>query len=168
MKHWTILFILSLPAFLGAQDYLTKKTVNKKIAAKYKKAVQLSRSKQYDDAYKAPEKLLKKTPRFVDAELMQAAILYDQERYPQAEQKYERVLGYAPNHRTRTYYELALVELKQEKYEEAIQHLEQFLQLETKNEKLRVRANKHLQRAHFVAQAVKTPVPFTPEPRRSD
>lgn len=165
MKVW--LSIALMICFLGnvsGQDYLTKKTVPKKVKEKYDKAVKLSRSKDYNKAYKAFQKILQKTPQFVDADLMLAAIHYDRDEFAKAESKYEEILSYALDYRTRTLYEVALTELKQEKFEEAITHLEAFLEVEQKNKRLRVRAKDHIKTAKFKSYALKHPVPFQPEP----
>lgn len=158
-----VLMICSLVKLSG-QDYLTKKTVPQKVKEKYNKAVKWSRAKEYNKAYKAFQKILQKTPQFVDADLMLAAIHYDRDEFVKAESKYEEILSYASDYRTRTLYEVALTELKQEKFEEAITHLEAFLEVEQKNKRLRVRAEDHIKTAKFKSYALKHPVPFQPEP----
>ena len=160
----SIVLMICFLVNISGQDYLTKKTVPKKVKEKYNKAVKWSRAKEYNKAYKAFQKILQKTPQFVDADLMLAAIHYDRDEFAKAEQKYEEVLGYAADYRTRTLYEIALTELKQEKFEEAIHHLERFLEEEQKNKRLRVRAKNHIKTAKFKSYALKNPVPFHPEP----
>lgn len=169
MKFWSLLAcLLFTTAFLQAQSYVTKKTVGKKERKKYDKAVQLSRSGKYDKALDDLDDLLEDEPQFVDAALLQAAIYYDQDQYDLAEAKYEEVLSYASDYRTRTFYEVALTELKQQKFEDASAHLQAFLEKEKRNDRLIARAEEHLKRAKFSAKAIKNPVPFKPKAVEGD
>ena len=158
-----LVLLISIGHSLLAQSYTTYKTGNKKVQKAYEKARDFSRSGNYNDALKILEKLIEEDPTFIDAHIRIAQIKYDQGDLTAAESTYKQVLSIDKNYQKRVFYELALTEFRQNKFEEAANHFQEFLTLETRNERIINRAKKYLQNAQFAAKAVKSPVPFQPE-----
>lgn len=147
---------------LLAQDYVTSKTASKKAFKAYNKASLHNRYLEYNEAIIELDKAIAKEPTFIDAILLRADSYYALKDFANAEKNFEKILSIAPKFNLRIYYALSLVEQKQEKFEEAIAHLEEFLTFDIKNEKLKAGANKLLDNCKFGAAAKKNPLPFNP------
>ena len=83
-------------------------------------------------------------PDFIDVYLSKAAIFYDQSRYEDAIANFEKALNIDENYYPRAYYQLALTELKVDRYLAAANHLEQFLTHGDRSESLVNRAKGYL------------------------
>ncbi len=162
----SILAALFFFAFAGpgllAQDYITEANATGKLARAYEKATRYSHAGDFDRALKELDKLLESEPAFVDAWLLRAAIYYDQGRLAEAEADFERGLALAPDYEPITLYRLALTELRQKNYPEAVEHFDQFLATEPRGDRLRERTLEHLSDARFRAEAMRNPVPYEP------
>lgn len=157
------IMLLTVSAGVFAQPYTSYKTSSGKLKKSYEKARDFSRSGNYPAALKELSKILKDDPTFIDAHIRWAQIKYDQGDLPEAEAAYEKAQTLDPEYQPRLYYELALTELKQDKFEESMQHFEAFLEREKRNERLINRAQLYAQNARFALEATKNPVPFKPK-----
>lgn len=151
-------FVLSL----SAQEYATDRTVSAKVLSLYDAAFRSSASNDFTEAEGYLSKVLSKEPTFLDARILLGSVYYQQEKLAEAEQEYEYVLNLAPAYDYRVYYQLAITEKKAKKYDEAAEHLKDFLNTDP-NEKIKMRAQAHLASAEFLAYAYANPVPFVPE-----
>lgn len=158
-----LILIFTLSQSVIAQSFITKKTANGKAQKLFEKAEEQSRYKDFDAALKTLEKLIAQEPSFVDALTLRAAISYDRKAYDKAETDLSQALSLAPDYRTRSWYQLGLTKMRQDKYAEAATDFENFLQRETRSENMRKRAAKHLANCQFAAVAIKNPVPFEPK-----
>ncbi len=161
MKLLVVLFLL-FPFFANSQDYTTLKNADKKCMKRYNKAKSYNRSGDYDKAIKELNKLLKEKPILIDALILKASLEGVINNLKEAETDFEKVLALDAAYSTRVYYELAAIEQQQKKYEEAIEHLEQYIAANPKSKKRLQRAKRKLRNLRFVAEAVKHPVPYEP------
>lgn len=163
LKLTIILSFFAFQAFAQG-NYTTAKNVKGKMARQWENAMEYNRAEDFDRALKALGDLLKEDPSFIDAHLLRAAILYDRRELPAAEAGFEQALAIDPEYDEIVYYQLALTEMRQKKYEEAAGHFEAFLKREPRSESLRARATAYLADARFAAETLANPVPY--EPRR--
>lgn len=164
MKRFFLIAGLLCIGFAGfAQTFTTKETASEKVQKLFIKAVNYSRSEQYDDALKELTAILKIDPLFIDGYIQWAAIKYDQKEYAEAETNFKKALDLNPQYNPRLLYQLALTLWNAEKFAEATDYFERFAQSDDRNEDLRKRATKYAGNARFAAEAVKNPVPFEPK-----
>ncbi len=161
-----LLSLLSLFA-LAQGNYTTAKNVKGKLARQWEKVMEYNRAEQYERALKGLDDILAEDPTFIDAHLLRGAVLYDRRELPAAEAALERALTIDPNYDDIVYYQLALTEMRQQKYDEAAGHFEAFLQRDPRSQSLKQRASTYLDDARFAARAIANPVPFEPK-RLSD
>ncbi len=157
-----IFLMLLMSNSLAAQDYVTKNNASKKAYKAYSKASLHNRYSEYNEAIIELDKAIEKEPTFIDAILLRADSYYALKDFANAEKNFEKIISIAPQLNLRIYYALSIVEQKQEKFSEAVAHLEEFLAFDIKNEKLKASANKLLDNCKFGAAAKKKPVPFNP------
>ena len=157
-----ILLLLLMTNSLVAQDYVTRNTASKKALKAYNEASLHNRYSEYNDAIIALDKAIAKEPTFIDAILLRADSYYALKNFANAEKDFERIIAIAPELNLRIYYALSIVEQKQEKFDEAVAHLNEFLAFDIKNEKLKASAEKLLGNCKFGAEAKKNPLPFNP------
>ena len=164
LKYFLIYIILLFTFGVQAQDeYVTKKTAHKKAIKAYNKGNQFNRARDYESAIKALDKAIKKEPTFVDAYLLRADSYFASNDFKNAETDFEKILELAPDFNPRINYVVALVEAEQNKYDEAVKHLETFLAGEPKGKRITKKATQLLSDFQFAAVAVKNPVPFNPQ-----
>ncbi len=156
-------FILFLTPSLFSQSYVTKKTVSGKAKKVFDKVQELNRAEQFDKALVQLDKLLDIEPTFIDAHILKAAIHHELGDLAAAEKGFEYSLNMDAAYQSRVIYMLAMTEMRQDKFEEAVEHFEQFLQTNPRNESLRKRAGKHAKNCRFMAVAFKNPVDFNPQ-----
>lgn len=143
-------------------DYKTQNTVSAKILSWYDAAFRESATGNFKEAERYLESALKKEPTFLDARVLRANINYEKGNYAEAEKDFKYVLDKAPSFDYRIYYNLALIEKKAEKFSEATEHLQDFLNTDPDG-RIRVKAERHLESAKFLAYAYANPVPFEPK-----
>ena len=120
--HFIILLLcFGISSMLEAQTYTTAKTLPKKYVKLYEKVLEQEKAGKYEDALSNIDKLLAADPHFIDAYLKKAAILYDQKKYAEAEQNFELATHIGPDYKSRVWYQLAICEMRQDKYQEAQQ-----------------------------------------------
>ena len=156
--------VFAFGSSLSAQSYTTKRNATGKIKKLYDKATEYNRSENWAKAINTYDKILNEAPDFIDVYLSKAAIFYDQRKYQDAISAFEKALQIDPKYYPRAYYQLALTEIRLDKYTLAAQHLNQFLELGDRSESLLKRAEKKLADTEFAANAIQNPVPFDPKP----
>ncbi|MEO1627402.1 MAG: OmpA family protein [Bacteroidota bacterium] len=166
MRFFLLLFISCLCALvspLGAQDYVTKKTAKGKAKKAFDKGMEYNIKDQNEAAIKEFRKALKYEPRFINAHLQIGACYYAMKDFAAAEANFEKVLDIDPLYNKKVFYTLGLSEMRQDKYLEAADHFDGYLNTKSKNKVLRAKAQRYRDQANFIAKATQNPVPFDPK-----
>ena len=156
-----LLFFLMQNCF-AQKSYITAKTAKPKLLETYREAQRLSFNGQHEASIKVLEKALRSNPKFIDAQIEWANVKNQQKKYAEAEAGYEKALAIDPNYMSAVKYSLALVEYDQEKYAEASEHFQQYLESGKVSPKRKASAESLMKNAQFIAHALKNPVPFEP------
>ncbi|MCB0635934.1 MAG: PD40 domain-containing protein [Lewinella sp.] len=162
MRLLFFLLLLSLAVPVAAQDYLTLEQLNRRDQKAYDTALGYARRGQMDDALAEVNQVLEREPLAIDALLLRAGIQHDQGQLAASEADYEQVLTLAPDHSDLAYYQLALTELRMEKYSESAEHFTTFLARPDISERRRERATSYLADAQLGAELKENPVDFEP------
>jgi len=165
MQRFTLLILTCLsPFLLFSQQYVTLKNAPDKVKTAYSDGLREAREGNTVIALGYFERAVKESPTFIDAHLMWAGCQYEIKDYARAETGFEKVIILDPAYEPRALYTLALCEQNQDKYDEAVVHVDQFLATNPQNTNLLRDARKLAGNVRFAAEAVKTPVPFNPQP----
>ena len=162
LTGWVLLMTLSAWGQPPGAQYTTKRTATGAAKEAFKKGMQYSIQGENEKAIREFEKALKKVPDFIDAHLHWADIKKEQRRYGEAELGFERVVAIDPLYNSKVLYALGIVENRLEKYEEAIEHFQQYLDSNPRNEGLRKNAKRHLGNCQFRIEMANKRVPFEP------
>lgn len=146
-----------------SQQFVTRKTAKGKALKSFDKGMQYLLSDQDEKAIVEFDRAIKTNPGFIDAHIQRAAVKYDQKKYAESEAGFEKVLELKSDYKKKVYYTLALSEWRQDKFDEANQHFNKFIELGGVNDKLLKQAKYNLANSEFAAEAVKNPVPFKPK-----
>jgi len=149
---------------LAAQDYSTEKDISGRTKKLYERAQEQFRTRQAEEAITTLEKVLEKSPRFVDAWLFYADLLLQRQAFARAEEAFEAAVELAPDYAPLAYYLLGQAEMEQQKYAEAQPHLQRFLDSSKARGQQAEEARQLLRNAIFAERAVQNPVPFDPKP----
>ncbi|NOT37067.1 MAG: OmpA family protein [Saprospiraceae bacterium] len=155
-----LLLSLSLLCVLVVSNAQTTylKTAPSSLKKSYQKALDLYKNNQYPKAQKAFEKLIKKSPQFIDAYIILGSIHFDLDQSIESERYFVKALGLDSNYMPKVYYTLSLVNYSNQKYSDAHKNIKKFLQLEQMNKDLISKANKKLKTFHFADSATRNPV----------
>ena len=108
-------------------------------------------------------KALSEESNFIDALIFWAGVQYELNEYALAESGFEKVVSLDEKYSKKAWYSLAFAEMRQDKLSEAVEHFEKYISLNPRNEALLVKANKYVEDLGFLAEAMKSPVPFEPK-----
>ncbi len=142
---------------------MTEKDASTKSLKLFAEARQHLNASRNADARDALEKILAKEPQFIDAQLMYADLLLQGGAFAEAEVAFEKALALSADYAPLAYFLLASSELKQDKWEEGIAHLETYLAFPKIPEKRKSRAEQLLDNARLTQAAYHHPVPFDPK-----
>ena len=156
------LLVLVLPSAF-AQTYTTKKTAKGAAKKAFEKGMVYNVEGDNLKAIREFEKALKEAPDFIDAQLQWAAMKYDLKLFPEAEIGFEKVVIIDPLYNSKVLYTLGIAESRQEKFAEAAEHFQQYLDTQPKNETLRRKAKRHLANCIFRSEVGNKRVPFEPK-----
>jgi outer membrane protein OmpA-like peptidoglycan-associated protein/tetratricopeptide (TPR) repeat protein len=162
-QSFSIVLLLLMTNSLAAQSFVTKENASKKALSLYQQASLHNRYLEYQKAISELDKAIDKEPTFIDAILLRADSYYALQDFANAEKNFEQILAIAPEYNLRIYYAVSIVEQKQEKFDEAVAHLETFLTKDIKSEDLKNKVKELLRSCQFGAEAVKKPSPFQPK-----
>lgn len=166
IRYPALLTIFALFVFFSngfTQNFITHKQLKGKLKKSYDKALTYNRQKDYNKALKEINKLLKEKPNLIDAHIQKAYAEYDLEDYAKAEKSFEKALEIGPSYKAVLWYQLALSELNQKKYLEAVKHFEHFIELPKGRKIHKDNAKQHISYARLMAQAFSNPIPFDPK-----
>lgn len=164
-----ILFVVSFvfTSTLFAQEVVTRGDLDKKSLKVYKSAIAEGRNKKYKKSLELFNKVLKKYPSFLDAQLRKAGMFYNMKQYAQSAQEFEKAITIDPDYDPQMYFSLAIVYRDMESYESAAQNFQEYID-RGKDEKRKKRAVRFRDRALFIHNALANPVPFQPEKMGGD
>jgi len=147
----------------GQQTYVTAKTVSPKVKKYYDEGMRQSFNGQPKKALAQIEKALEEEPNFMDALLQWSNLKYDLGNLEQAEKGFEKVIAIDSNFSENAFYNLGLIEWKQNKFAEAATHFQNYLEANPKSSRRIAKAQDYSRNAQFAAEAIKNPVPFEPK-----
>lgn len=152
-------------AFIPAQSQsvITQKNASGKLAKQYAEALTHYRKQDFTAAIGHLDKLIGSKPNFIDAWLLRGAAQFDLRNYAASESDYEQALALDAAYFPGAWLELGRAEQLQMKYEEAITHFTQYLSNEKLKSGSRNDAERELANARFAADAVRNPLPITPQ-----
>lgn len=162
-RYLLLIALLASTLALSAQDYVTIKEADKKLAKLFDRGRKYAQNGLYEKAIKDFEKVLEKEPRLIDAHLMRADLKYSLKELPAAEAGFEQAIEMGPGYSAKAYFLLATIEAEQEKYAEAAEHYGDYIDHPKASGKLLDKAKQRKAEAEFAAVAVANPVPFEPK-----
>ena len=154
--------LIALPLSLFSQDYSDKNNVKGKVRKQYDKALTFLQYGSFDQALSALDNALEADDRFIDAYILRGDILYDRKQYGLAEQEFEKALSMDESYQSLVLYKVGFAEWRQEKFDEAADHLDAYLATNPRSERQREIASSMLEGSRFAAEAMRNPVPFVP------
>jgi outer membrane protein OmpA-like peptidoglycan-associated protein/tetratricopeptide (TPR) repeat protein len=164
MKNTVLMLgLLCLPILAFSQNYTTRKTATGKAQKAFAEGMKLKMRDDAEGALKEFTAALKADATFIDAHIQQAAVLSKLQKLPEAEAAFEKVLAIDTNYEPEVLYSLGNLEMRQDKYAEAAEHYEAYLNAPKINALDKRKAEKTARDARFAATAVKNPVPFAPK-----
>jgi tetratricopeptide (TPR) repeat protein len=152
---YLLLFIFLLPIFLaGAQNSI-------KTQQQFDKALQYYKMQEYENSIAEIEKLLKKTPDYVDAILLQADVYHEMKATVLEIEALENALRYSQ--RGLIFYRLGKANFSAGSYEKALFNFEKYLQEKGIPVARMTEVEQTILSCRFAIDAVKNPVEFNPE-----
>ena len=110
-----------------AQTIKTRADIDKNSLKTYKKAISEGRRKKYAESLKLYEKVLKKHPEFIDAQLRRAGMLHNLKRYEESAVEFEKAIAMAPEYDPQMYFSLAIVNRDMKRFDLAAQNFQFFI-----------------------------------------
>ncbi len=147
---------------LFSQQYTTAETTAPKARTAYEDGRYYSQKGDLFRALRAYEYALRIDSNFIEARLSWAEANLDTGHWSEAESGFEAVLRLNPNFHPAISFNLALAEWRQDKFEEAQNHIDNFLASGVKDADILYKAQRLAENCRFAADAVRHPVPFEP------
>jgi len=116
----------------------------------------LNAERYFDQAIEADDK-------FFEAHMMMGDLLLKQRRYNEAAGNYQRAVRIDSTFYMPVFYNMATAEMMSGDYANALIHYNVYLSQPKINEKNRILAARNVKNCEFAIEAVKNPVPFSPE-----
>ncbi len=160
MKKTSLFLILILFAHSMAAQPVS--TDSKRAKKAYYEALNAYDRMQFEEAIDQMQKAIRADENFVEAYMVLADIHTDAGNTEKAIASYRTILNKKPDFFPPAYYNLALLELELEHYEEAYQELNKFYTYPNQHPQLLKKAKKLYETAKFGKEAIKNPVPFEP------
>lgn len=160
-----ILLMLAVMLSVGAaeaQNIKTKTDLDKSALKHYKNAISEGRKKNYDKSLSLYDKVLKKHPEFVDAQLRKAGMLHNMGQLEASAIGFEAAIAMAPEYDPQMYYSLAIVHRDLKQYDLASRNFQFYIDRAEAGDR-RVRAMDLRDRSAFAHEATTHPVPFEPQ-----
>jgi outer membrane protein OmpA-like peptidoglycan-associated protein/tetratricopeptide (TPR) repeat protein len=144
-----------------AQNIKSRSDLDKKSLKTFKEAIKEGRKKRYQKSLEMFNKVLKKHPEFIDAQLRKAGMLHNMKKYELSANEFEKAIEMAPEYDPQMYFSLAIVNRDLDRFVQAAKYFQLFID-RTKNEKKKLRAIDFRDRSLFTHNAMAKPVPFNP------
>lgn len=165
-----IISLLFLPLFFSScarvqaqGNFITTKEAPEKVKDAFKAAYAEFSANEFDKCIKSLDKIIKKTPNFVNAYYLMADCYIRQKNWAKAIEFLDKSAVLAPDNDPGVYYSLGQIAMEQEQYVDARKHLEKFLTYPSKSEARDRAAQKSLADAKFRPEALSKPVKFEPK-----
>ena len=155
-----LIILLAIPVFSIAQYNYT--TTNKKAINSYEEALQYFNRMDYYNAALLMQKAIKYDKKFIEAHLVLAEIYIENKNINKAIESYKNVIDLDPDFFPGLYSSLAQLEMMQNDFKSAKQHLEKFLSYDNLKPITISRAKRKLESCEFAIDAINHPVPFNP------
>ncbi len=160
MKNLTLLFSFILSSFyFNAQQYESQ---NKKAIKLFELGLNDYRSNNLSGAVINLEKAIAQDQVFTDAHTLLGLIYSDQKNFDLALNHLYKAVEINPNFESTNYYQIAIIEMKLAKYEQAHKNLTTFLSIENIHPKAKISAQRMIKNAEFAKKAILSPVEFEP------
>lgn len=156
--------LLLVISSLNAQSYNTVAGLSGRAAKLYAETRIAIDEDRLNDAMRLANQLVRMDTSLIDAWLLLGGIYHDLDMLREAEAAYEKVLDMDPAYHLNTSYQLAVTEMRLEKFDESATHFRQFLAMPGGRIVLKEKATAYLLNCEFAAVAVKNPLPFAPYP----
>lgn len=153
-KFLILFFILFTFCYATAQN-------NSRIQQQFGKALQYYKLQEYKNALAEIEKLLEKTPDYVDAILLQADVYNEMKATGSEIESLETALRYSQ--RALIFYRLGKANFSAGQYEKALFNFEKYVQEKGIPDSRKAEAEQFILSCRFAIDAVKNPVGFNPE-----
>ncbi len=147
-----------------SQQYVTSQSAKKGQVKWLDKAKASARAERFDQSLLQLNKLLAKTPNFIDAHILKAQVLYELEDLQAAKASYLEIVALAANYYPNAFYQLAVTTWKLDDFESTINYANRFLQTNPRSPQLIKQAERYLENAQFAVKATKNPLRFEPQP----
>lgn len=154
-------FVLFAQA-LFAQKFTTLETTPSKARSAYEDGRQYAQEGDLFRALRAYEYALRIDSNFIEARLAWAEASLDTGHWSDAELGFEAVIRLNPNFHPAIPFNLALAEWRQDKFAEAQNHIDNFLNSGIKDAEMLYIAKRLSENCRFAADAIRHPVPFEP------
>lgn len=161
MRKVIVLFLIVLVPLLSNAQYNYTTKNNKAIKA-YEEALQYFNRMDYFSAVQLMNKAIKYDKKFIEAHLVLAEIYIENNNIDKAIQSYYNVIDLNPDFFPGLYSSLAQLEMMQNNFQSAKEHLEKFLTYDNLKPITRSRAKRKIESCEFAIDAINDPVPFNP------
>jgi outer membrane protein OmpA-like peptidoglycan-associated protein/tetratricopeptide (TPR) repeat protein len=153
---------LCLAVSLQAQEYTTLDNTNRKARKAYESGRKLLPVNNYKTALIFFGEAIEADSLLIDAYIQYASVAYDLGEYPKAEVAFEQALALSADYKSILWYQLAVTEWRLNKFDEAHEHFQRYLDTNPKSGRQRELTLEYLDKTRFAAQAMRNPVPFEP------
>lgn len=140
----------------------TKNDLSKKQQSWFKKSASKAQQKDFTEAIKLCDKILKDRPKNIDVILRKASFLYNDKNLKGSAEQFSNAIALAPDYDSLVYYSYGIVLYELAKYETASENFSTFLASSRGRKNQRSKAKTLKANADFTAEAIKNPVPFNP------
>ncbi len=156
------IIMMTVLSISEAQVIKKRKDLDKKSLKNYKKAISEGRNRKYQKSLDLYDKVLKKHPEFIDAQLRKAGMLHNIKEYDKSAQAFDAAIAMAPEYDPQMYYSLAIVHRDMKTYDLATRYFQFYID-RSEDAKRKKRAMDLRDRAAFAHEATTNPVPFDPK-----
>lgn len=159
---WLLFCVLLAGPTLQAQSYNTYDKTSRKAKKSYDKGREQLRVNDYKSALILYSDAIAEDSLLIDAYIQYASVAYDLGLFPDAEKAFEKALDMGPDYKSILWYQLAVTEWRQYKFDEAHEHFQRYLDTNPKSGRQREMTEDYLAKTRFSAAAMRNPVPFEP------
>jgi outer membrane protein OmpA-like peptidoglycan-associated protein/tetratricopeptide (TPR) repeat protein len=138
-------------------------STNKKAISSFESAVKLYQSGKDAEAEKELQKAIEKDANFIEPHLLYAELYQTQNQPEKAIDEYVKAISINPGFNLNNFYNIANLEFRIGRYEDAKKDYERFLKKPHMNPDAQDIAERSLASCNFAINAMKTPVPFDPK-----
>jgi outer membrane protein OmpA-like peptidoglycan-associated protein/tetratricopeptide (TPR) repeat protein len=134
---------------------------NAKTQQQFNKALQFYKLQEYENSLAEIEKLLKKTPDYIDAILLQADIYHEMQNIELEIEALENALYYSQ--RSLIFYRLGKANFSGGSYQKALFNFEKYVQEKGIPDTRKTEVQQYISSCRFALDAINNPVDFNPE-----